>query len=158
MWIIIGPTNFRPDDKMTREQYIKFLLSVQGITISKTNIQTFSDIGITKWSHPYIETAVKNQIIKPEEYEGKKFSPDKPITRAEMVVFLIRSLGAEKSVFHPNFISEAEKNEYFSDIKGIPEEYYIKYAARTGLINGFEDGTFRPYQTATRAEIVSLLY
>jgi len=44
----------------------------------------------------------------------------------------------------------------FSDIKGHPAEEYIKELYCMGLLTGYSDGTFRPNNTISRAEILKL--
>ena len=45
----------------------------------------------------------------------------------------------------------------FSDVQGHWAENYIYQTAGVGLIHGYPDGTFRPDQTITRAEFVTIL-
>ena len=48
-------------------------------------------------------------------------------------------------------------NKNFNDIKGRWSEEYINKCVRSGLISGYEDGTFRPTNTITREEVCVLL-
>ena len=48
----------------------------------------------------------------------------------------------------------AEKT--FPDIKGHWAESAIKEAAEDGIVNGYEDGTFKPDQSITRAELAAI--
>ena len=34
----------------------------------------------------------------------------------------------------------------------------VNWAAKVGLVEGFEDGTFRPYNSATREQMATILY
>ena len=45
----------------------------------------------------------------------------------------------------------------FSDIAGHWAEAYIKLAAGNGWIEGYPDGSFRPNQSITRAETVTMI-
>ena len=45
----------------------------------------------------------------------------------------------------------------FSDVKGHFAEEYIRTLAGEGVINGYEDGTFKPDNTITRAEFAKLV-
>lgn len=45
----------------------------------------------------------------------------------------------------------------FSDTQGHWAENYIYQTAGVGLIHGYPDGTFRPDQTITRAEFITIL-
>ena len=74
------------------------------------------------------------------------FHPNEPITRAEYTVLAVISSGGE-----------AEYGLGFSDTGGNWAEGYIISAARHGIINGYEDGSFRPENTITRAEAAKIV-
>ncbi|WP_419884974.1 S-layer homology domain-containing protein [Paenibacillus sp. B-A-8] len=80
-------------------------------------------------------------------YPGGFFKPDAPITRAEMATILAKV--AEKDATGSGGI--------FSDV---PSSYWgadaIAKVAKMGLMNGYIDGTFKPNQPLTRAEMASL--
>jgi hypothetical protein len=46
----------------------------------------------------------------------------------------------------------------FSDISGHWAESYIKTAFEKGILNGYNDGTFKPNNSVTRAEFIKILY
>ncbi len=52
--------------------------------------------------------------------------------------------------------TELEDCETFSDVSGHEHEVYIRYLATLGLVSGFDDGTFGPDTTLTRAEAATL--
>ncbi|HBU81209.1 MAG TPA: hypothetical protein DEF35_06160 [Paenibacillus sp.] len=81
-------------------------------------------------------------------YPGGLFKPDNKLTRAEMATILA-------------MVSEKEANGpaiSFSDVKS---EYWgadaIAKVSKLGLMNGYKDGTFKPNQSITRAELASLV-
>jgi hypothetical protein len=93
------------------------------------------------WSEEAVEELVNKGII----VKYNNFNPENNITRVEFADYITRALG----VFREN-------NDYeisFSDISE-DEEYLdsIKSALEKGIIRGYEDGTFKPYQTITRQE------
>jgi hypothetical protein len=45
----------------------------------------------------------------------------------------------------------------FSDIEGHTHEEAIEWAAGSGLVNGFADGTFRPNEPVTRGQLCTIL-
>src|SRR5690606_8089279 len=83
-------SKFNPNQKITREQFIKLLVESQGYQLVKGK-QTFTDVSSTRWSNPYIEAAVEHEIIIPSEYRSS-FAPNEPISRLEMAVFASRAL------------------------------------------------------------------
>ena len=54
-------------------------------------------------------------------------------------------------------VDEIDYHINFDDIKGRWSENAINKCVRAGLINGFEDGTFRPTETLTREQLCSVM-
>ena len=83
-------------------------------------------------------------------YPDGTFKPNAPITRAELAVVLTRL-----SVLVQ--LSADVSPKTFSDVKGHWAESEIKTAADNGWIAGYDDGTFRPDNSITRAETVTMV-
>ena len=79
-------------------------------------------------------------------YEDGTFKPANAITRAEFATIAARF---EEEV--------AVGTEDFTDIAGHWAESYIKEAAALQWINGYEDGSFRPGNNITRAEVMTIV-
>ena len=81
-------------------------------------------------------------------YEDGTFGPDKNITRAEFATIVARSFN----------LTEASTAETFSDV---PADHwakgYIGAAKNAGIINGFEDGTFKPNDNVTEEQAVKMI-
>lgn len=147
---------FAPDDTVTREQFLKMLLIA---TSKNANIRSsfenppkmnelleispFTDVSPLRWSYYYIKEAY-GTILFTEEY-GEKFEPVKDITREEAAVWMSRAL--ELSSGTPEFTD--------NDLIGNKE--MVGAAAASGLISGFEDGSFGPGKTLTRAQAAVML-
>lgn len=84
-----------------------------------------------------------------EGYENNTFRPKNTITRAEMSAVLSR------------IITKEEISEMRSDFKDVKEgQWYTKYVAhmkRERLMEGYEDGTFKPQNPMTRAELATII-
>lgn len=91
-------------------------------------------------------TAVARGLIS--GYDDGTFRPDAPITRQELAVMVARALD-EADPGTVNF-TDAEAIE---DWAAVP----VAQAAAMGIVTGFEDGTFRPQETATRAQAAVML-
>lgn len=80
--------------------------------------------------------------------DGKNFSPDSKISRAEMATILMR-------------IAEIEESEDKSELTDVTEEnwYYgaVNAAVKAGLITGYDDLTFRGGNAITRDEFIAIL-
>lgn len=141
--------SFRPEDNMTRAEFIRTLVTGRGLPLKPLATPTLTDVKTYHWCYPYIETAIAAGIIIPGEYNRLEFEPDEPVTRVEAAMFLSRSLG----------LGEASTYTGFDDGYLIPEEFrgYIRAARERGLISGYPDGTFRPWNPVTRAEACTIL-
>ena len=62
-----------------------------------------------------------------------------------------------ENVDAPSVESEVKTSSVFSDIEGHWAKEWIKNAVSLGFVSGYEDGTFRPDRTITRAEFSKLL-
>ncbi|MBD2866142.1 S-layer homology domain-containing protein [Paenibacillus oceani] len=76
------------------------------------------------------------------------FSPDKNITRAEFAAIIVRGLGLKPEDGSAAF-SDVQASEWYSGVIGTAYAY--------GLINGFEDGTFRPNERITREQAMVIV-
>ena len=97
------------------------------------------------WAESAITYWQDNGLIS--GYEDGTFKPDKSITRAEFAVMLNKALG---------FVDKG--NVSFSDVKA-GDWYYdaVAIAVEAGYCSGYEDGTFKPNETITRAEAAVMI-
>lgn len=150
-----GAGNFNPDSFVTREQFLKMLLiSASKNAEERSTFENppaeeedapspFSDVSKDRWSYYYIKEAY-GTVIFTEEY-GECFEPVKDITREEAAVWMSRALQLS--------VGEAD----FSDSELIGNKEMVGAAYAAGLINGFEDKTFRPGERLTRAQAAVML-
>jgi len=101
---------------------------------------TFSDIG-GRDDRQGIEFLKKNGVIK--GYDDGTYKPEQSITRAEFTKIVIETTNIPLKKCKP---SEVQKiSSIFSDVNA--EDWFAKYicsANKSGLINGYDDGTFKP--------------
>ena len=103
----------------------------------------YSDVKGGDWYNNAISTLSNAGIVS--GYPDGTFRPNAPITRAEMSKIIALFAKLDKT------------NDRFSDIAGHWAEAYIKLAAGNGWIKGYPDGSFRPNQSITRAETVTMI-
>lgn len=84
--------------------------------------------------------------------ENGDFRGDANITRAEFATIICRILGQEEQA---KFFQD--KPGYFTDTLGHWANGYINLARENGIINGFEDSTFRPNDNVTIAQAIKML-
>lgn len=138
---------FRPKQNISREEFVKLLIiSLKLVPVNKNDLP-FTDLPISRWSTPYIQTAFNSGILIPNEF-GSSFSPTKPITRAEMAFMVARAAHLEPD----------ESAASFSDTKILTSNKgLIGAAVKAGILNGFPDGSFKPNDPSTRAEAVIMI-
>ncbi len=145
---------FRPQDFISRAEFLQLLANLSGKDLTaREERNTFSDVLPDSWYAPYICWSVKEKILTGREDDT--FDPDGPVSRQEMAVILYRF---NKNVMGKRF--PQEKAAVFQDASDISDWAAVEVNAveRAGLMGGFEDGSFRPRQVATRAETAQILY
>lgn len=109
----------------------------------QTYSNTFSDVAKSHWAANYIGYMQQFGIIT--GYADGSFRPDASVTRAEFAAIASR------------FERLTEGTKSFSDV---PSSHwaakYINFAATRGWVNGYADGTFRPNNSITRAEVAAV--
>ena len=106
----------------------------------------FTDLGENQWYESAVRYAYTHDIM--EGMSATKFSPNISLTRAQAVQVLY-NLEGQPAV---------SGNAAFPDLV---EEWYkpaIAWAEQTGVVDGYEDGTFRPGQPVNRMEFAQMLY
>ena len=85
-------------------------------------------------------------------YTDGTFKPEGNITRAEFCAIIARADAPNGHVF-------TSTKSSFSDVASQAEWAigYIEYAASRNIVNGFEDGTFRPNENVTYAQAVKMI-
>lgn len=145
----IGNNRFAPEDPVTREQFTRAVVLAFGFT-GNGDIP-FNDVDKNEWYYDTICTAYTNGII--QGIDDTHFGIGEKLTREQMAVILCRA--AEKS----GISFELERALTFTDtdkISGYASEAVNKLCNR-GIINGFEDGSFRPREICTRAQMAKVI-
>lgn len=107
--------------------------------------KSFTDIN-SHWSQSNVELLASKLIV--DGVTDTLFEPDRNITRAEFAALLVRSLGLQ-AVTGVTYFNDVEANEWFAGVVGA--------AAKAKLIDGYEDGTFRPNAQITREELAAMV-
>lgn len=143
---------FRPDKNMSRAEaaaiFARLISEQKGEKISGKS--DFADVKSSEWYSKFIGYIEKYGIIK--GYSDNTFKPDENISRAEFVSMTVRYYGLFDKINYP-----ANTTKY-SDIDG--KHWAVKdisFAKNIGWLNGYADGTFRPDNNITRAEVVTVV-
>lgn len=136
---------------ITRAEFLSFLVRLQGTEIDKTlNTEMFKDVENGTWYYSSISMGLKNKIILKNEYVDGCFYPNKPITREEMAVMIVRALNY-------NTMAMAVNNQ-ISQFKDVKQRVgYIELAKDLGIISGRSKDIFDPTAKATRQDAAVML-
>ena len=125
--------------KLNDEEFVKMLVSALDLTLS--NDLEFTDVDKDEWYANYIGAAVKAELVYGQ---GTEFGIGQAVSRQDVAVMVARALDMNNS---------ADENG-FEDFDTVSD--YAKTAvsalAEENILNGYDDGTFRPQSALTRAE------
>jgi len=119
----------------------------QSASINTQSQLPFNDIS-EHWGKEYIINLYNLGVVQGKD--NQTFAPDINITRAEFTKIIVKSFNID--------ISNQNKDSVFTDLK--PEDWYTPYieaSKKKGIIDGFNDNTFRPNQNINRAEALKIL-
>ena len=143
---LVGYDNgtFGPGRNMTRAEVATMFanLLTQRMEANKTYPNTFHDVPKNFWAANYIGYVQQFGIIS--GYADGSFRPNAPVTRAEFAVIASR------------FEKLTEGGKHFTDVPSAHwAAKYIDFAATRGWVTGYADGTFKPENPISRAEVAA---
>ncbi|MGB3261999.1 N-acetylmuramoyl-L-alanine amidase [Paenisporosarcina sp.] len=127
---------------------LSLLLLVSIVTpLKSTSANTmFSDVGTTHRAQEEIYYLVQGKIAS--GVSSTQFVPDKQVTRGEAAAMIGRALGMNGEKVATKF-ADVPSSNFASG--------YIKQMVERGIISGYPNGTFRPYETLTRGQMAVLM-
>ena len=143
---------FRPEGNITRAEaaaiFARNIAELKGEKINNST-SSFDDVESGMWYTSYISYLEKYDIIN--GYEDGTFRPDEEITRAEFVAMAERaySLFADVEDGNENIFTDIDNSHWAAE--------HIYTAIAMDWIKGYADGTFRPDNHITRAEVVTIV-
>ena len=151
--LMIGLENnlFGTEQSLTRAETVTILsrlVDKYDIELEESEV-TFAVTDIANhWAKQSIDRAMALGMVV--GYEDNTFRPDEYISREELVTILDR-LNLD--------ITQVDKDIVFTDVKSNQWSYNsIISMAQKGLIDGYEDNTFKPQNNMQRQEIATILY
>jgi len=146
-----GTYTFRPDNPVTRAEFVKMLDETFGLT--KTTTINYSDVKTSDWYYVYFAKAAAQGYLF--DY-GTKLDPNGKIPREEAISLLVRYLDLPSN--------ERVSVTAFTDYSKISDKYkdYILRAAYASITDGVANGdgtySFKPQDPLSRAEALTILY
>lgn len=152
----VADKTFAPAENMTRAMFVTVLFRFDGAKGDRSQ-SAFTDVAPGEWYTDAINWAAANRIV--DGVGDGKFAPNDPITRAQMCTMIERYLALYKKAWKVT-LPETGSVSVMVDENAIPAYALaaVKQCQRHGLVNGFEDGTFRPNELSTRAQVAAVIY
>lgn len=148
----VADKKFEPSRTVLREEFVKMCICAMNLNMQTATVSTFSDYKGTEWFVPYIQIAVSNKVVN--GMDNGEFGIGMNITRQDMAVIIAKSMEAAGYVFttmnETDFVDNSSIADYANNS--------IKKLYNLGVISGYEDNTFRPTASATRAEAAVMMY
>jgi len=157
-WMLGYPDGlFWPNQGAARAEVVVAEVRARGDEVQEPTTKfIFSDVFSDHPAADYIFTAKELGII--DGYPDLSFQPDRPATRAELVIFIVKA--KEYDLGGASICTPGDPSTYvFPDVPCDHPAYdYIAVAKEEGLIFGYPSGNFEPEQDATRRDLALILY
>lgn len=127
----------------------KTTLTLRNVCDGKTDCPSaaFSDLDTGKWYHEYTDYVLEKGLMK--GMGDGIFAPEGSVTRGMMVTVLYRMAG-EPEVKNAAPFTDVAQGRYYAKA--------VAWAYENGIVKGMTDTTFAPNASATREQLVTLLY
>lgn len=140
--------SFRPDDSITRAEFLKILTTMYDLTQNENGYMLWRDVEPQDWYGPYSAAG----LLLPVYSDGNLY-PDQPLERFEAAYATLLVYGIEPDYDSSSASSMPDYSQYSSDADLCA---IISSALDNGIMQGKGDG-FAPYEHMTRAELCTLL-
>ena len=139
----------KPEGKITRAEVATiFFRLLTDDTRAKFWMSTnnYTDVPAGKWYNNAISTLSNMGVIG--GYADGTFKPDAPISRAEFAKIAV-SFSNVADLSYRGYFADVKESDWFSG--------FVAAAKDAGLIEGYNDGTFKPEKAITRAEVCTIV-
>ncbi|MHB8157309.1 MAG: S-layer homology domain-containing protein [Desulfocucumaceae bacterium] len=164
--------SYRPDQLVSRLESLVLIMQTAGYTpvpvktvknTSKSGSPVKKSGSAALWGQPYLDLAVQKGFLSKS---GKELDYDAQASRLDIARLLGRVLlivpPVDASTFTWTDDWEPDQNSSHTDLKDnttVPEadRTLINSLVAGGIMTGYPDGTFRPYQAVSRAELATII-
>ena len=139
-------TTFSPNTPMTRAMLSTVLYRLAG-SPAVTGTDSFTDTTDNQWYSDAVVWAAQNGIVS--GYGGDLFGTNDPVTREQIATILWRYSGSPAADAGTDFADEGSIATW--------ADTAVDWARRNGYVNGMDGNRFAPSDTATRAQVATIL-
>ncbi|WP_199616819.1 S8 family peptidase [Paenibacillus alkalitolerans] len=141
-----GNLRFMPNKTVTRAEAAAMLVRAFALKPAAGGVR-FPDVTKEQWFSDAVANAAAAKIVR--GYPDGTFRPNEPVSRAEMTIMAALATGIRPERGTPGFADLPGKHWAAG---------YVRAFNKKGYLLGIGDGTFRPNEPATRAEIATLIH
>ncbi|MEN6325188.1 MAG: S-layer homology domain-containing protein [Syntrophomonas sp.] len=149
---------FKPEKELSQMEALVLFMRAAGYSDSKKTVSKKQETTVKKspkvpWGQNYMDMAVQNNLL-PDSWLST-FNANAPANRAQVVALVCRLLQLPVE----DEAADASGDAAFSDLGQAAAEYvpYIIALSEVGIMNGYEDGTFKPQKSLKRSEAAAIL-
>ncbi len=148
----VDKTVFGPNATLTRGMLATVIYRMAGSPEYEAACP-FEDVDAGEWYYSAVTWCVENKIVYGRS--ETVFDPTTDISRQEMMVILYRYF----NLYLKEPLKDLGKDAHFTDEADIADwaKDGVMEMVRADVISGFEDGSLRPFEGATRAQTASII-
>jgi len=140
------PTRFEPNSLTNRAQIATVMYNIADRPSYSVKC-SFIDVPDGYWAEDAISWATETGVMV--GYDENYFGPQDNITREQLAAVLWRYDGQKSAFVEINFTDLQNFHQY-----SVPA---VKWCLENGIVSGYNDGSFRPQNNATRAHIAVMM-
>ncbi len=148
----VGDNAFAPEETMTRAMFVTVLCRMADVDTGGCPDSGFSDVAAGSWYADAVSWGRESGVVM--GVSDTEFQPDSPVTREQITTLILRFCDYLDYTLPQNTAQSAFPDE--DQISDYAKESVAACQA-AGLINGYTDGSFRPFADATRAEVAAVI-
>lgn len=148
---------FHPAQPIKRAELFKMILAARRKDTSAECQAMFRDVPCNAWYAPAAENAYRMAIA--DGVDTDIFGPDIYVNRQQLFTMLVRGVGRRWDAENQGWSTVSARLAKFKDAAQISEwaRAPVALAVADSIAQGYEDGSFRPFAPATRAEAAALV-
>ncbi|MGO4548843.1 S-layer homology domain-containing protein [Paenibacillus sp. 2TAB23] len=142
--------SFKPDKQMSRAEFMAVMYRLLDLNTAAGE-SSFEDVPAAAWYSQYVKGLYEAGVVT--GFQDGSFKPNLEMTREEAFVILYRALGDQW------IQTTGTSTQAFTDLSGVSSwaKEAVEALTKAGIIAGYEDGTIRPKDKITRAEIATIV-
>jgi trimeric autotransporter adhesin len=149
---------YQPESRVTQEQVLAMAIRMMGLEAEAKALPAFySELEVSEYAKPYLHMALEKGLIDWQEEKtlsGTSKWGVKNATREWVAKLSVRAIGKQEEA-----LKHGAKETAFTDNATISvwARGYINEAVDLKIVNGMDDGSFKPQDYVTRAQMATFL-